>query len=805
MARRGVLLVLLLALGLGAGLSLPVRAPSAEPTKPEPLVDKVKKAIADGIGFLRSKQLDDGSWEVDPTGFNRSPGGWTGLAMLALLNAGVKPEDPMMQRGLRWLRNHQMEHTYSVALQTMVFAYVNDPRDAVRIQRNVDWLIHAEVRQDGKLKGWTYTSKLGAFGLASVADNSNTQYALLGLHEGHQAGAVVDSKVWEDIRQFYIDSQYKPDATHPVSESWYGSWAYTQSRGLNSPRFTMTTAGLCGLLIAGAELNKGREKRVNGVVSNCGEYDEDPAVQRALNWVSTNFRVTSDGTLQNQYPYYSIYGVERAGRLSGLRFFGSHDWYREGCAWLTGPGRQAIDGSWTGGGALDSWPVVSTSFALLFLSKGRTPVLVSKMKHGPREDWNNDHNDCRHLVEYMSNKVFKHQPLAWQVFDMQRGLEANGDDSLRVTADLLQSPVAFINGHEPPIFQGGEEKILAKYVDEGGFIIAEACCNKEPFRQGFTEMADRLFGPDSLKKLPADHPIYTAHFLVPPDKWPLYGVEQGCKTVLVLSPKDLSCFWEENDFTSEEGKQAFELGANIIWYATGGELPRPRLTEVDVSDANTSEKKMPRGVLKVAQLRHDGNWAPAPKAMHNLMQSLQQKLHLPVVIPNDIEQSGIRPNNREVLNYKFLYMHGRDAFSFDNDERAITNLRSDLQTGGLLLADACCGRPAFDKSFRHFMEKVFPDRKLERIPLTDELFSKELNGAAITTVRCRREHGQNAQYKDVEPFLEGIKYRDRWVVIYSKYDLGCALEHHPSSDCLGHDYPSALRLATAAVLYALMR
>ena len=42
------------------------------------------------------------------------------------------------------------------------------------------------------------------------------------------------------------------------------------------------------------------------------------------------------------------------------------------------------------------------------------------------------------------------------------------------------------------------------------------------------------------------------------------------------------------------------------------------------------------------------------------------------------------------------------------------------------------------------------------------------------------------------PALEGIKYNGRWVVIYSKYDLGCALEHTTSSDCLGHDYASAL-------------
>jgi hypothetical protein len=58
---------------------------------------------------------------------------------------------------------------------------------------------------------------------------------------------------------------------------------------------------------------------------------------------------------------------------------------------------------------------------------------------------------------------------------------------------------------------------------------------------------------------------------------------------------------------------------------------------------------------------------------------------------------------------------------------------------------------------------------------------------------------------NVDPMLEGIKVDGRWVVIYSRYDLGCALEKNKSSACLGHDEQSAQRLAGAAVLYALKR
>ena len=99
--------------------------------------------------------------------------------------------------------------------------------------------------------------------------------------------------------------------------------------------------------------------------------------------------------------------------------------------------------------------------------------------------------------------------------------------------------------------------------------------------------------------------------------------------------------------------------------------------------------------------------------------------------------------------------------------------------------------------------------KLEPIPPDDELFSAALNGTAITTVKCRREKpdgsGVDPGLKDVAPALEGVKVNGRWVVIYSRYDIGCALEHHPTPGCLGHDYASAVALGRAAVLYALKR
>jgi hypothetical protein len=501
------------------------------------------------------------------------------------------------------------------------------------------------------------------------------------------------------------------------------------------------------------------------------------------------------------HTYYALYGIERAGRLSGQRFLGNVDWYRVGCEFLVDA--QQGNGSWVGGGH-EAHPVIATSFALLFLSKGRTPVLISKLVHDPEDDWNNDRNDSRNLVEFCSRELFKKQPMAWQIFNARHGGDFTPERVRELAADLLQSPVAYFNGHKEPRFRGGEEELLKEYIANGGFLLAEACCGDQRFDAGFKTLMTRLFPDTPLKELGPDHPIWIASgkFATRPDRYKLLGIELGCKTVVVYSPQDLSCWWESNKHDDRgKGQEAFRLGANIVAYATGMEPPRPRLTEVDVF-RNDVERMQKRGYLKVAQVRHEGDWQPARQAMPNLMTAMR-KLGLDVAL----ETQEVRLRDVDLVDFRFLYMHGRNTFSFTPDE--IKRLRFHLETGGVLLADACCGSQAFNASFRKMIGELWPGKQLEPIQLGDELYSAELNGTAIREVRCRREgaDGKRAEteMRTVPPALEGYKVNGRWAVIYSKYDLGCALERHPSPECLGHDYDSAVRLAGAVVLYAMRR
>jgi hypothetical protein len=765
---------------------------AAAPVRGEdPLVEKVRLAIKNGKNYLLGQQRDNGSWEITPADVHHL-GGATSLALLALLTAGEDPNSEPIQKGLKYLRSIVPGQTYVVALQTMAFAQAGEREDRERIRRNVQWLIEAQ-----KDSGWGYTKGGGP------SDNSNTQYAVLGLHAALEAGIPVDKRALARVRKYMLASQVG------------GGWGYDRG-GDRGPRFTMTCAGLCNLMITGMDLEVGKQHMEDGVIRDCGKYDANRPVADALRWIGAHFPAEiQPGNVRHDldtiFPFYYLYGVERTGRLTGRRFFGGHDWYEVGCRYLVAVQNKS-DGYWQGNGP-DGTPVLATSFALLFLAKGRTPVLLTKLAYGPREyeGWNNKHNDARHLVEFASRELFKKTPLAWQIFDVRGSVNADtAAQRRRLAQELLPSPIVYFNGHGDMGLGDRERDILKEYVENGGFLLAEACCGKEAFRRQFEKLLDDILPGSELQLLPPDHPIWTASgkFLVTPNQpFPLYGVQHGCKWVAVFSPKPMAYYWEANDTHSPEGRAAFHLAANIIAYASGLELPRPRLTEVTIP-RDESKERVRRGYLKVGQLRYTpsggGDWRPAPKAMRNLLSEVR-KAGLDVLL----EPTPVYPSVPSVVNYRFLYMHGRSGF----EERAqdLEHLRFNLTSGGFLLADACCGSPAFDTAFRKFMETLWAKEKLhlEPIPLSDELYSAELNGQPIRTVRCRRPKadgkGVDPEYRELAPALEGIKYNGRWVVIYSKYDLGCALERHKSSDCLGHDYDSAVRLGRAAILYALKR
>ena len=125
------------------------------------------------------------------------------------------------------------------------------------------------------------------------------------------------------------------------------------------------------------------------------------------------------------------------------------------------------------------------------------------------------------------------------------------------------------------------------------------------------------------------------------------------------------------------------------------------------------------------------------------------------------------------------------------------------------MADACCGAKPFDRSFRDFMQDLYPGRKLERIPVEHELFTSEDLHNLQKVNRRVTVTAQNATLEggvvNGAPFLEGIKVDGRYVVIYSKHDISCALERQASIACAGYVTDDAVRISVNILLYSMLR
>jgi squalene-hopene/tetraprenyl-beta-curcumene cyclase len=62
---------------------------------------KIQQAVDKGVAFLRSAQGENGFWSASP----RSGIGPTTIILAGLLDAGVKPDDPMVEKGLATLKD----------------------------------------------------------------------------------------------------------------------------------------------------------------------------------------------------------------------------------------------------------------------------------------------------------------------------------------------------------------------------------------------------------------------------------------------------------------------------------------------------------------------------------------------------------------------------------------------------------------------------------------------------------------------------------------------------------------------------
>ena len=456
--------------------------------------------------------------------------------------------------------------------------------------------------------------------------------------------------------------------------------------------------GVASMIIVGSQADR-LEASAAGAIACCGPRDDGQnRIERSLAWLGQRFSVRTNPGGSNQTYLYYMYAMERVGRLAGRRFFADPrgvpiDWYREGVKVLIAQQRE--NGSF--GTTSHGNDFSEVAFALLFLAKGKRQVVINRLDYGG-QDWNHHPLATQHLVAH-TEQAWK-RDLAWQTVRLAQA---------RVE-DLLEAPVLFISGSQAPNFSREDKLLLKRYVEQGGFVFAEACqgdgCRGAEFERYWQELVVELFD-QPLEKLPPDHPIWYAQTRVDPrelpaDAW-LYGVQSCCRLGLVYVPYSLSCRWELNlpygnrpEYAAPlqaDINTATKIGINVLTYATGKEL-KEKLDTVSLLEEVAQSTPTQRGLFVLPTLMHNVGADDAPRAAKTLVEWLNREN--PFQMSSEKRLVAIHPE--ELAQYPLLFMHGRGKLELNERQREA--LRQHFEAGGFLLCNAICADEAFANSFR---------------------------------------------------------------------------------------------------------
>ena len=331
---------------------------------------RIRAAVRRGVEFLKHTQQADGTWD-----YAGHEVGMTALAALALSENGATLDDPVLKRAYEFVQAAAASdpHTYDISLAILLLSRIGQPSDKELIQQLGARLVAGQLGSGG----WTYVCPQAApppaaritngrtppeparragritvgrrMGGNGFGDNSNTQFAVLGVWAAGRAGLDVQEAMAA------VDQRFR------TSQSTHGGWGYYAGGDTDA----MTCAGLMALVLA-----KG-EKTLDAQLVNRRPGDSaaeppagkprmasDPQIEKGIKRVEDYA-----AGMNHASSLYFLWSVERVCVATGLSRIGRVEWYTRGADTLVQT--QQADGSWNRGRGV----LPDTAFALLFLKR----------------------------------------------------------------------------------------------------------------------------------------------------------------------------------------------------------------------------------------------------------------------------------------------------------------------------------------------------------------------------------------------------------------------------------------------------
>jgi len=359
---------------------------------------KVDNAIKKGVEFLRTAKSPDFH-----NGYHNSDV----LILWTFIHAGVPQDDPKFKQLFDSVHAEPLEKTYKVALLAMCLEEIDRVKHQEKIAQCAQFLVDNQckngqwsygsptefakevkveprkdvasgakpvgttVSKDGKPKIVQHVAVKKMKEGPDSGDNSNTQYAALGLRACFDAGVTLPEGVIVLAVKWWRESQFKDpkkdkDKDKPAVASGAGAgvtgkvegWNYKDenSQADKPPYHSMTAGGVGALTIYDYMLDR--------------KWKDDSFVKAGMNWLTVHYETPAWNT-------YFLYGLERAAILFGTEKIGDHFWYADGANALIAA--QAADGSW---GKDTDWfnTTWDTCFSVLFLRRATRALVASEDK-----------------------------------------------------------------------------------------------------------------------------------------------------------------------------------------------------------------------------------------------------------------------------------------------------------------------------------------------------------------------------------------------------------------------------------------
>ena len=219
-----------------------------------------------------------------------------------------------------------------------------------------------------------------------------------------------------------------------------------------------------------------------------------------------------------------------------------------------------------------------------------------------------------------------------------------------------------------------------------------------------------------------------------------------------------------------------------------------------VPQRRTEKKNPPRPPVIISKIRTESiaDWGTDLNDVNNLLIWMKSKLQVNFTY-EEKPLGGIPLESGQV---PVLYRTGHEAFRFGPQEHA--RLRRYLLRGGMIIFDACCGRPAFAESARREIAAILPEHRLKPIGLDHPVFNCYYENAGFVRFTSH-SLTQRPQLRSPGPSgIEGVEIACRLAVVLSPHDLSCGwdMHTHALSDTAYVESEDALKIGANLMAYA---